>query len=226
MEVAGTFLQEASAVMTTTEQLMDQREVAPHAHDLWVHRFGRTERFAHWWTVSMVALALLSGIAMGDDSGSGPLLVVHVGAVVLIGVGLAAAIAVGDRHALFDAARHLFVIERHEARWLRATLRHPLRRGPEPSWGMFNPGQKLLAWALSASVLAVIVTGILSWSAGGEGGLHAPAVLVTAALLSAHVFMAVLNPATRPALNGMVFGHVRHAWAAEHHAQWLQDTRR
>ncbi|HEY5148818.1 MAG TPA: cytochrome b/b6 domain-containing protein [Mycobacterium sp.] len=211
--------------MTTTEQVTDRRAIALDGHDPWVHRFGRTERFAHWWTVSTVALALLSGIAMGDDGG-GPLLVVHVSAVVLIGAGLVAAIAFGDRPALVDAARHLFVIERREARWLRATLRHPLRRDPEPPWGMFNPGQKLLAWALSASVLAVIVTGILSWSAGGEGGLHAPAVLVTAALLSAHLFMAVLNPATRPALNGMVFGHVRHTWAAKHHAQWLQDMRR
>jgi len=47
---------------------------------IWVKRFGLTERFAHWWTVLMVAAALLTGIAMGDEVESGPLLTVHVGA--------------------------------------------------------------------------------------------------------------------------------------------------
>ena len=41
---------------------------------LWVPRFGLTERFAHWWTMAMVATALLTGLAMGDDGGSGPIL--------------------------------------------------------------------------------------------------------------------------------------------------------
>jgi cytochrome b subunit of formate dehydrogenase len=81
---------------------------------------------------------------------------------------------------------------------------------------MFNPGQKLLAWALTASVTAVVATGIQAWSAHtGEGNLHGAAVLLTALLLSAHVFMAVLNPATQPALASMAFGRVPRSWAAE-----------
>ena len=36
-----------------------------------------------------------------------------------------------------------------------------------------------------------------------------------------HVFMAVVNPATRPALPGMVFGRMRRSWAARHHRAWL-----
>jgi cytochrome b subunit of formate dehydrogenase len=67
------------------------------------------------------------------------------------------------------------------------------------------------------------VTGVLSWSHGGEGGLHGAAVLLTGILLGAHVFMAVVNPATRPALHGMVLGSVRRSWAAEHHADWLKS---
>ena len=45
-------------------------------------------------------------------------------------------------------------------------------------------------------------------------------------LLCAHVFMALINPATRPALPGMVFGHVRRSWAATHHPAWLEDQDR
>jgi formate dehydrogenase subunit gamma len=89
---------------------------------------------------------------------------------------------------------------------------------------MFNPGQKLLAWALTVSVTAVIVTGIQAWSAHvTEGSLHGAAVVLTALLLGAHLFMAIVNPATRPALAGMAFGRVRRSWAAEHHRGWLDD---
>jgi formate dehydrogenase subunit gamma len=89
---------------------------------------------------------------------------------------------------------------------------------------MFNPGQKMLAWAISGSVAAVVVTGVQAWfTHSGEGGLHGTAVVITAVLLSAHVFMAVVNPATRPALRGMVFGRVSRSWAAEHHGEWLGD---
>jgi cytochrome b subunit of formate dehydrogenase len=46
---------------------------------------------------------------------------------------------------------------------------------------MFNPGKKLLAWALSISVAVVVVTGIVAWSAHTwEGGLHGAAVVLTA----------------------------------------------
>lgn len=91
---------------------------------------------------------------------------------------------------------------------------------------MFNTGQKLLAWALGTSIAAVILTGVQAWSAGGEGGLHGAAIAATFVLLGAHLFMALVNPATRPALNGMVFGHVRRSWAAEHHSLWLKGLDR
>lgn len=196
------------------------------AQDSWVPRFGRTERFAHWWTVGMVAAGLLTGLAMGDDGGSGSLLGMHVGSVVLIGAGLAFAVAFGDRRALLRSARRLLSFDRRDAAWVQARLRDPFDRPEEPKWGMFNTGQKLLAWTVGAGIAAVIVTGVQSWSAGGEGGLHGAAVAVTMALLGAHVFMAVVNPTTRPALAGMVFGRVRRSWAAKHHSEWLDGLDR
>jgi hypothetical protein len=139
---------------------------------------------------------------MGDDAGSGPLLGTHVGSIVLIGVGLAAAVISGDNRSLLRSARRLFSFDRRDVAWVQARLRYPFDRAREPEWGMFNTGQKLLACALATSIVAVIVTGLKSWSAGGEGGLHGATVAVTIALLSAHLFMAVVNTATRPALAG------------------------
>jgi len=192
----------------------------------WVHRFGLTERFAHWWTVSMVATALLTGLALGDD-GSGPMLTAHVGAVVLIGVGLLLALIVGNTKALLTATFHLFTVDRRDAAWVRAHLRRSAEATDEHEWGMFNPGQKVLAWALALAVAVVILTGIQAWQAGeGEGSLHGAAVVAAMALLGCHVFMALVNPSTRPALAGMVLGRVRRSWAQEHHGGWLHDSDR
>ena len=207
----------------TRGPVLDRRSSSEHPVDSgsWIPRFGRTERFAHWWTVAMVTLALLTGLGMGDESRSGPMLVAHVGSVVLIGAGLVAAFVVGDRDALLRSGRRLFTPDRRDIAWLREHARNPLAASSRHDWGMFNTGQKLLAWMLTASMAAVIGTGIQSWSAGGEGGLHGAAVVLCAALLGAHIFMAVVNPSTRPALHGMVFGRVRRSWAAKHHSAWL-----
>lgn len=199
----------------------------PGTPDL-VPRFGITERLTHWWTVSMVSAALLTGLGLGDESGSSPMLYAHIAAVALIGVGLLTALTVGDTRSLLRATYHLFVIDRRDADWVRAHLRHGHEPEAHAEWGMFNPGQKALAWALSLAISVVIYTGIASWIAGGDGGGsgHPLAVAVAMSLVGAHIFMAVVNPATRPALAGMVTGRVRRSWAAEHHARWLHDVDR
>ena len=197
--------------------------------DGWVRRFGLTERFAHWWTVLMVATALLSGLGLGDDSESGsPMLTVHIAAVALIGAGLLVALVFGNTRALLHAIRRLFIFDRRDVAWARFYTRHPFRRGVHHEWGMFNPAQKLLAWALSISIAAVIITGIQAWSAGGDdsGGPHGAMVVVAMTLVGSHIFMAVVNPTTRPALAGMVLGRVRRSWAAKHHGGWLHDLDR
>ena len=213
--------------MRSQGSILERAPLEGPAHEAWVHRFGLTERFAHWWTVLMVAVALGTGLLLGDDGAeSGPLLTAHWGAVVLIGVGLLAALLFGDTSALLRAARNLFSVDRRDATWFHDHLRHPFGGGSHGDYGMFNPAQKALAWALTVAVALVIWTGILAASAGGDegGGAHGTAVVVAVVLLGAHVFMAVLNPATNHALHGMVFGRVRRSWAAKHHGGWLKDT--
>lgn len=191
----------------------------------WVHRFGLTERLGHWWTVTMLAVAALSGLALGDDA-SGPMLVVHVSAVVALVLGALAVVAFGNRRSLMRAARELLRLDRSDRAWLLATVRHPVHRQPEPQWGMFNAGQKIMAWALAASVTGLVGSGLYALTNEGAGGLHAAFAVLTGLLVGAHVFMAVINPATRHALNAMVHGRVLRSWAAEHHPRWLSSTSR
>lgn len=200
--------------------------VAPSpSPDARVQRFTLTERILHWWVVSMFSLALLSGLAMGDEAESGPLLRTHITAVVLIGVGIAVGLVVGNTMAILRSLWDLFFITPTDVRLVARTIRHPLAREHATPWGKFNIGQKLLAWALLASVAGLIVTGVQSWHSGGDAaGPHSAAVVISCVLLGSHVFMAIVNPTTRPAFAGMVLGHVRRSWAAQHHSGWLAEV--
>ena len=212
----------------TSHVVLPRPPAAPEGESEWVRRFGVTERFAHWWTMAMVATALVSGLALGDEAESGLLLTIHWGAVALIGVGLVLALVFGNRRALLRATWELFSFDRRDRVWVRDHLHRPFGGGSHGDYGMFNPGQKALAWALSGTMVVVIVTGIQALGAGGEGaaGPHAAAVVVAMVLVGVHVTMAALNPTTNHALAGMVFGRVRRSWAAVHHGGWLQDQER
>lgn len=191
-----------------------------------IHRFGRTERLLHWWVVVMFGAALLTGLAMGDEAESGLLLKLHIGSVVLIGVGFVAALIFGKTNAVLSSAKDLFIFDRTDLRFVANMFIRPEKSG-NVRWGKFNIGQKVLAWSLVGSVAAIVVTGINSWSVGeGASGPHTAAVIAAIVLLGAHVFMALINPSTRPALPGMVLGHVRRSWAARHHPAWLEEQDR
>lgn len=194
----------------------------------WIHRFGRTERFTHWWTLGMVITALVTGLALGDEERGGALLTVHWTAVALIGVGYLVALVVGDTRSLLRATWRLFSLDRRDRLWIADHLQ-PVRKGdPHGEYGMFNPAQKALAWALCVTMGFIVATGIAALGAGGEdaAGPHAAAVVVAMVLVGLHVFMAVLNPATNPALRGMIRGRVRRSWAVEHHGGWVRDQER
>jgi len=191
-----------------------------------IFRFGVTVRLLHWWTVTTFAIALLSGLAMGSEMESGGLFHAHVAAVIAMGVGFVVALIFGDSMAVVRFVRDAFIPERSDVEFVTRLVTRPFRR-TGVRWGKFNLGQKGLAWMMLASLAAIIVTGINSWRSGGDvAGPHSAAVLVALVLLSVHVFMAVLNPATRPALPGMVVGRVRRSWAVHHHAKWVEDEDR
>ena len=173
----------------------------------------------------MFVVALLSGLALGDESESGPIFDLHVAAVALIGAGIVVGLTFGNTRAMLKSMRSLFIFNRLDGAWLLERVRHPLTREGHFPWGKFNCGQKVLAWLVSISMTLLIFTGVQSWSAGSDSsGPHATFAVVTLGLLAAHIFMAVVNPSTRPALPGMVLGKVRRSWAFTHHEAWLNDV--
>ena len=191
-----------------------------------IFRFGLTVRLLHWWTVATFAMALLTGLAMGSEMESGSLFHLHVAAVIAMGSGFVVALIFGNTMAVLRFVRDAFLPERSDFEFIARVVSRPFHR-TGVRWGKFNLGQKGLAWMMLASLTAIIITGINSWHTDGDAaGPHTTAVIIALILLGVHVFMAVLNPVTRPALPGMVFGRVKRSWALHHHAKWVEDEDR
>jgi len=138
-------------------------------------------------------------------------------------VALAAVLLLGDRRTLRATLHELDVFDADDRRWLLGR--------PAPQ-GRFNAGQKVNAVLTAAFAVLFAVSGVLLWL--GEGNtqyrfdstivLHDVLTYLSVALLTGHLYLAVVHPRTRHALRGMTLGTVREDWAREHHPKWPTDA--
>jgi formate dehydrogenase subunit gamma len=164
--------------------------------------------------------------APGRPRGHVVALAVHISLVCVLLVGLCLVALLGDRKALGADVRELAHLDDTDRAWLRslAASRGGLRREhlPEVRWGKYNTGQKLAAWGLFLVVGAIVLTGVGD-AVLGHKTVHPILIPLLYVLLAGHVAMAVVNPATRPSLRGMVCGTVDRAWAVRHHPLWVEQ---
>lgn len=194
----------------------------------YVLRFSRTERTLHWVNALGFFVLLASGLVLYLPS-----LSVLVGRRPLVkdvhfwtGIGWVAALALiallGDRRGLLRTARELDAFSADDRRWLR---------GGHAPQGRFNAGQKVNAALTAAFTLLFLVSGVLLWLGERDTRfrfastvlLHDGLVYVSLALLVGHLYLALIHPATRHALRGMVRGTVEAEWAERHHASWTPE---
>jgi formate dehydrogenase gamma subunit len=201
-----------------------------------VTRFGRTTRWFHWtFALSFLSLAgsgslLLCraelGIAAADVA---TLIELHkLAAVVFLTapwlVGLS-----GDRRAWLRDLSETARFTRDDLVWLARQPLAMLGKAELPAQDKLNAGQKLNALAVAAISGAMVVTGIHLWRAPGSFFallVHVGGFLAWIPAFAVHLFMAIINPGTRPALRAMIRGDVDRAWAAHHHARWLASLER
>jgi formate dehydrogenase subunit gamma len=135
-------------------------------------------------------------------------------------VALALVAVLGDRRGLLGTAREIDSFDREDVDWL--TLRRPAPQG------RFNAGQKINAALTAAFVVLFFASGMLLWAGERDTQyrfastviLHDGLLYASLILLVGHLYLAVIHPATRHALRGMVVGTVREDWAQEHHPRW------
>jgi formate dehydrogenase subunit gamma len=192
----------------------------------YVRRFSKTERTIHWVNALGFFFLLATGLILYL-----PRLSVAVGRRQFIQsihfwggiawVGALIVVAVlGDRRGLLRTARELDVFAPEDVNWLR-------RRRPSEQ-ARFNAGQKLNAALTAAFLVLFLVSGLLLWFGEQDTRfrfastvlLHDGLLYVSLALLLGHLYLALIHPATRHALRGIVLGTVREDWARRHHGRW------
>ncbi len=192
----------------------------------YVRRFSRTERALHWVNAAGFFVLLASGLVLYLPS-----LAVQVGRRPLVkdvhfwtGIAWVAALALvallGDRRGLLRTARELDTFEREDVAWLKR------RFAPQ---GRFNAGQKINAALTAAFTVLFLASGLLLWLGerdtafrfGSTVLLHDGLLYVSLVLVIGHLYLAVIHPATRHALRGMVVGTVSEDWARRHHPRWV-----
>jgi formate dehydrogenase subunit gamma len=195
----------------------------------YVRRFSRTERILHWANAAGFFFLLATGLILYLPS-----LAIRVGRRPVIqelhfwsGIGWVAVLVliavVGDRRGLKQLAREIDRFDRDDLRWL-------LGRRPAPQ-GRFNAGQKLNLALTAAFTVLFLVSGLLLWFGERDTRfrfastvlLHDGLMYVALALLVGHLYLAVVNPATRHALRGITLGTVDAEWAHRHHPKWRRE---
>ena len=108
--------------------------------------------------------------------------------------------------------------------------RNWLRRRDAPQ-GRFNAGQKLNVAITAAFALLFAVSGVLLWLGERDTRfrfaqtilIHDWLTQISLVLFLGHLYLAVIHPATRHALNGMTRGWVEAEWAERHHEKWARE---
>jgi formate dehydrogenase subunit gamma len=195
-----------------------------------IARFGRTERLLHWTHALAFFVLLATGLVLLVPELSELVarrnLVknVHIWAALAWAVAVALVIVLGDRRRLAADWREIETIDRDDRRWLRG------RRAPQ---GRFNAGQKVNALLTVTVALLFAVSGFFLWLGerdhrfllDGAGTVHDVLTYASILLVSGHLYLALINPATKHALRGMTRGDVREDWARRHHSRWVAELR-
>jgi formate dehydrogenase gamma subunit len=191
-----------------------------------VLRFTPSERAFHWLVAIAFFVMLFSGLLMGKHGAlRNVLYAVHLASGGALVGGLALIVLRGNRRALSQTRRDLSSIDALDRQWLARVPAAVFKHSPETAAGRFNAGQKLnfmlvivLFAALFVSGIGLIITGSHPANPVFKAA-HVAAAYTALALVAGHLYMALINPSTRPALRGMISGKVDAAWARKYHTR-------
>jgi formate dehydrogenase subunit gamma len=193
-----------------------------------VLRFDRVQRKVHWATALLFISLMFTAIPLYFGSLFGFVLPRHVIEMIHLWSGLALPLPIllslfgpwGD--AMRRDVRRINHWTHEEIRWIRTLGRSRLDADK------FNPGQKLNAIFVGASILVMLVTGAMlqwfrffsvSWRSGATL-VHDVFAYAIFFVVIGHVAMAVTH---RDALRSIFKGWVKRSWAEGHAPRWLDE---
>ena len=155
----------------------------------------------------------------------------HLGSAIALGVGLLLLVAASPG-SFRRLVREVDRFDDDDVRWLKGGPGRVLDHHGAPEQGWLNAGQKLFTSLIAGLMAVLAITGTLLWLGerntalrfAGTVDVHDLATIAIVLLVCAHLYLALLHRATRPALRGAVTGEVDRAWARIHHARWLREV--
>jgi formate dehydrogenase subunit gamma len=193
-------------------------------------RFDRVQRGAHWANALLFGVLIATAIPLYFGSFFGVVLERHSVQEVHLWTGLAlplplivSLIGPWGRRMRRDVARFNYWT-REEVRWLRSLARSDLVAEK------FNPGQKLNAIFVAASIPVMLITGsMLQWFHFFPVSLRVGATFVhdsfsfaIVIVIVGHIYMALTH---RGSLRSMIDGTVSDDWAEQNAPRWLDEVR-
>ncbi|SPJ32013.1 formate dehydrogenase subunit gamma [Kushneria phyllosphaerae] len=195
-------------------------------------RYGPGTRANHWAMAGAFILLALSGLAFFHppfffftDMLGGPVWsrILHpfIGVVLFV---LFVIIAV--RQLKYN------LLMKNDVQWMRQ-MGDVLNNRDEklPPIGKYNPGQKMVYWALILCIPVLLITGVIMWRPWFAGFfpiplirvaslVHALAAFIAIATIIVHVYAAIW---VKGSIKAMTRGRVTHAWAKHHHPLWYEE---
>jgi formate dehydrogenase subunit gamma len=191
-----------------------------------VLRFTASERAFHWLVAIAFFILFFTGLLMGKHgSFHSAMYTLHLASAAVLVAGIGVIVLGGDRRALSRTRQELGSLDTIDREWLARVPAAVFKRSPEMPAGRFNAGQKLnfllvavLFAALFVSGLGLIVMGSHPVNPAFKTA-HVVAAYLAIILVAGHLYMALVNPSTRPALGGMISGSVDAAWVRKYHSR-------
>jgi formate dehydrogenase subunit gamma len=199
----------------------------PHAA-LRLLRFDSVQRAAHWANAALFGVLMATAIPLYFGSLFGIVLQRHVIAMIHLWTGLALPLPIlvsllgpWGRQMRRDV-RRVNYWTRDEIRWLMTMGKSPLKADK------FNPGQKLNAIFIGASVVILLATGaMLQWFRffpvpwrTGATFVHDVFSWAVFVVVFGHIVMAVTH---RDSLKSIFTGRISGAWARANAVHWLEE---
>ena len=193
-------------------------------------RFDGVQRAAHWANAVLFTVLIATAIPLYFGSFFGLVLPRHAVQLTHLWSGLALPVPVIASHASPPRphqrrdVRRFNYWTRDEIAWMRTLGRGGAAREK------FNPGQKLNAVFVAASILVMLVSGsILQWfnyfsisQREGATFVHDSFAFLIVAAIVGHTYMALTH---RDSLHSMIDGTVTEEWAAQHAPSWWREMK-
>lgn len=199
-----------------------------------IRRFSASERLLHWgFALPQIVLMITGGWLLATASYSGEsaikvkLVMIHkVAAVCFILIPFLVFMR-GDAETLIKNIRLALSWNRTDFLWLfRSVMKLVIPSTSLPAVGKFNAGQKINILIVMILGTAFVGSGLLMWFLHGvllAWIIHVVAFLMVVFMVLGHVYMAILNPSTRPSFWAIINGHVDREWANHHHPHWAKE---